>query len=98
MPFSSPPPRYVSVIGLNEQPAPKKGSNAPKSRRQTTLTQSNTTVPKAASNSNTNCAAEELEGGLPTYDEALEQQDSIATVCEEGGSGSSNTVMRVSMV
>ena len=97
MPFSSPPPRYVSVIGLNErEPAPKKGSNAPKSRRQTT-TQSNT-VPKVASNSNTNCAAEELEGGLPTYDEALEQQDSIATVCEEGGSGSSNTVMRVSMV
>ena len=53
--------RYVSVIGLNEQPAPKKGSNAPKSRRQTT-TQSNTVPKVAVPNSNSNCV-EEPEGG-----------------------------------
>ena len=89
--------RYVSVIGLNEhsQPQPKKGSSKTGKSRQNESAAANSAAPKMAPISN--CVEEEEEeGGLPTYNEALEQQDSIATVCPEGGS--SNSVMRVSMV
>ena len=93
MPFSSPPPRYVSVIGLNEhsQQPPKKSSSKTRQSRQNELTANS--VPKMAPISN---CEEEEETGLPTYTEALEQQDSIATVCPERGSN--NGTMRVSMV
>ena len=93
MPFSSPPPRYVSVIGLNEhsqQPPKKSSSKTRKSRQNESSTNS---VPKMAPISN---CEEEEETGLPTYTEALEQQDAIATVCPERGSN--NGAMRVSMV
>ena len=67
MPYTSPPPRYVSVIqGLNHQQPPKKAPKATsKSSRQTQSGSS--AAPKMAPNSN---CAEEEEGDLPTYDQA----------------------------
>ena len=64
MSYTSPPPRYVSVIqDLNHQQPPKKATS--KSSRQTQSGSS--AAPKMAPNSN---CAEEEEGDLPTYDQA----------------------------
>ena len=83
MPFSSPPPRYVSVIGLNDQPVQhnkKKKSRPSKS--------SHPPVPKVApaqsSLSNSSFVEEDGDSGLPSYDEAL-------NIEQEGGA-------RISMV
>ena len=114
MPFSSPPPRYVSVIGLDEEEpsstTTKKSSSRSKSRKsqQNTGQQGPKVAPITLRNSSFN-AEEDNDAGLPSYDEALnregdtqeqqQQQESIATVSGSSNSASATGgVMRVSMV
>ena len=106
VPFASPPPRYVSVIGLDETSGSrrpdrsKKSSNAVKSKTKV--------VPKLdpISSFNTNVMVdaeeEENDAGLPTYDEALnrasESEDQNSSQAAAAASNTSNNVLRVSMV
>ena len=99
VPFASPPPRYVSVIGLNESQ-----QNSAKSKNSRATSKSKTKVaPKIApvSLSNSSVVVEDQDGdaGLPTYDEALNREERENSN-PSGGSGSSGgtNVLRVSMV
>ena len=99
VPFASPPPRYVSVIGLNESQ-----QNSAKSKSSGATSKSKTKVaPKVApvSLSNSSCVEDQDgDAGLPTYDEALNREErENSNPSGSSGSGSSGTnVLRVSMV
>ena len=95
VPFASPPPRYVSVIGLNESQqhsAKSKAGASGKSKSKVT--------PKVApiSLSNSSFGEEtETDAGLPSYDEAL-NRESLGRENSNSSGTSGNNVLRVSMV
>ena len=105
VPFASPPPRYVSVIGLDETSGPRRPERNKKSSNVKSKTK---VVPKLdpISSFNTNvmvdaASEEEENAGLPTYDEALnrasESEDQNSSQAA-AASNTSNNVLRVSMV
>ncbi len=106
MPFSSPPPRYVSVLGLNSDTSrgnrghKKSGSSTCKS-----ASSAQNLTPKVfpiAMGNSSFVEEEESTSGLPSYEEALnrEHQSDCNTVENVSATvESDNTnVMRVSMV
>ena len=96
MPFSSPPPRYVSVIGLDAQDHRSSGLGRKKTvsngKTRVNLPVSPKIAPATTTYSNSNASDE----GLPTYDEALNREQEG----EDGGNSAAAAaaVIRVSMV
>ena len=97
VPFASPPPRYVSVIGLNETQ-----QNSAKSKSGGATSKSKTKIsPKVAPVSLSNSSVmEDQDGdaGLPTYDEALNREERENSNSTNGSSSTGGNVLRVSMV
>jgi hypothetical protein len=107
MPFSSPPPRYVSVIGLNEQPNTK--STTTTQGEQPRKNKKVSKCPKVSIETNgigisigiggIGESGTDLDSGLPTYNEALNRADEPVTtqaVIEQ--TNMSNTAIRISIV